>query len=213
MPSKRNGAVVYATEASVRAVEAQVASLDTQVKGLDTQVKGLDTQVKGLDTQVKGLDTQVKGLDTQVKGLDAKVERLDVRITDVEARLTDKINFVGALVEQVRSDMKVYVEGARSDIDATKARWADAQRALETRILDLEDVVRRGSRSTRAVEKDLGAVRGDIDELRARMNSVRDDLVKWGFGGGELPPVIAQHNARFDEHERRLAAIEARLRS
>ena len=210
MPSKRNGAIAYATEASVRAVESQIKELDTQVKGLDTQVKDLDTQVKDLDTQVKGLDTQVKGLDTQVKGLDTD---LKARMTDLDARLTDKIHFVGALVERLDSKMNVYVEAARGEIDATNARWAEAARQAETRVADLEDVVRQSSRSLRKVEKELASVRADVDGQRATMNAVRDDLVKWGFDKGELPPAIAQHNARFDELDRRLAALESRVRS
>lgn len=36
------------------------------------------------------------------------------------------------------------------------------------------------------------------------MNAVRDDLVEWQIDRGAFPPLIAQHNARFDALERRL---------
>ena len=191
MASKRNGAVAYATEASVRALASDMSALRSEVGQLDARVGQLDARVGQLD---------------------ASVTRLDARIGDVETRLSDKINFVGAMVEQLVSDMRVYVEGTRGEVEALKRSWAEAQRQIELRIFDLEDVVRRRSRDLGALEKEVAKVRADLEAERASMNSVRDDLVKWKCDGGELPPIIARHDARFDALEQRLAAVEARLR-
>ena len=184
MASKRNGAVAYATEASVRA----------------------------LASDMNALRSEVGQLDARVGQLDASVTRLDARIGDVETRLSDKIHFVGALVEQFRSEMKLYAEGFRGELDALKGRWAEAERRAEIRVADLEDVLRRRSRDLGAVEKEIATVRADMERDRAAMNVFRDDLRKWIGDGGELQPIIARHNARFDALEQRLAAVEARLR-
>jgi chromosome segregation ATPase len=207
MPSKRSGAAAYATESSLRAVEADVKRLSSQVAQLDTKVEQLDTKVERLDTR---LETHVKQLDTNMKQIDAKLEW---KMTDLEARLFDEIHFVGALVERLDAKMTTLSEGLRGEVTWLKERWAEGERRLEVRVLDLEDVVRRGSRSGRALDDVVKSIRADLASLRAEMNEVRDDLVKWQCDGGELPPIIAEHNARFDDLERRLVAIERRLRA
>ena len=127
-----------------------------------------------LENRILSYEGNIKTLNEQIKGLSAEITRLSAVVT--------RMDQYDANLLQLRLEAKRQVEELDKDVkkreeEADKVRRVEVK-ALESDLLDLRkelDVIPRMERSLQArVEEDTRLVRS-VDEVRARLETVRRD--------------------------------------
>ena len=223
-----NGGAIDQINAKISAIESQIAVLDelkNKYAEADTALKqelqaadaAINAAIAALTTRVQDLEADLAAAKSDISTNTSKVAQLTTNLAALNASLTDLSN-------KLTNDYATKAE-LTSAINSAKDTINSAIAALTVRVQDLEAGLAAVNSKVDTNTSDVTALKSDVDTLNTWKNEAQSaitalqtltgtqgtDIANLKLAVQSLEAELAAANARIDDAEDRIAALEGKV--